>query len=162
MEVIANKSSEFQEKKIIHLEGLTCANCASKIETRVKNLEGVIAADINLINQTINLSILDERSANILAKIKEIVYQLEPHVKVYETGISHKDHHLPHGATDKSLLKKELIKIGIGGLLFIIALLLDIDIKYNFFIFLASYLIVGGEVILRAGRNIILRSLWSQ
>lgn len=151
---IGVKKTEFQEKKIIHLEGLTCANCANKIETRVRDLEGVKTANLNLMNQTINLSILSNQSKDILAKIKRIVAQLEPHVKVYESNKNHGHSH-EHGLTNTSMRKKEFLKIGISGLLFILAMLLDIDITLKFFIFFTSYLIVGGEVILRAGRNIL-------
>ena len=39
------------DKIKIKLSGMTCANCAYKIETKLKNLEGVSSSTVNFANE---------------------------------------------------------------------------------------------------------------
>lgn len=67
------------------LSGLDCANCANKIEDRVNRLELVEEANLNF--STSQLTVLIKESAlktDVIAEIKRIVKQLEPHVVVEE------------------------------------------------------------------------------
>lgn len=74
------------EIKLI-LSGLTCANCANKIETRVNNLEGVKEASLNFTTSTLSIEGNgNEELMDIILKAKEIINKLEPEVKVF-----HKD-----------------------------------------------------------------------
>ena len=53
-------------------------------------------------------------------------------------------------------MKKRLWRIISGGIIFILALIIKVDIKWlNPILFLTSYIIVGGDVVLKAIRNII-------
>ncbi|MDF2677710.1 MAG: cadA [Bacillota bacterium] len=53
-------------------------------------------------------------------------------------------------------MKNEIIKIVIGAILFGLALIIDTDISYlPIILFIISYIIVGGEVVMRAIKNII-------
>jgi len=47
-----------------------------------------------------------------------------------------------------------LIKIAIGALLFAVALIFEFSFWTEFSLFLVSYLLVGGDILLRAVRNI--------
>ena len=48
-------------RKIIKLEGLCCANCASKIETEVSKLAGVKSAALSFMTQKIGRASCRER-----------------------------------------------------------------------------------------------------
>ena len=52
-------------------------------------------------------------------------------------------------------MKQTLIKIGISAVLFLAALFTTNSSVISFALYLAAYLIVGGEVLLRAGKNIL-------
>ena len=52
-------------------------------------------------------------------------------------------------------MKKELVKIGISAVLFLTALFIPDPGALQFVMFLLAYLTVGGEVLLRAGKNIV-------
>lgn len=54
-----------------------------------------------------------------------------------------------------SKAKKTIIRIGIGSILFVAALIAPLSDYLNLVIFLLAYLIIGGDVLLRAIRNII-------
>lgn len=172
------------EIKLI-LSGLNCANCANKIETKVNKINGIENASLNFSTTVLTVEInKEEEKNNIVNEIKSIVKKLEPHVKViekldnkdikvnksectsscctnsYEHESNNEEH---HGHTHEfkenngflGYAKDNLLLI-IGTIVYIIALAYKInDNLLSFILFGASYLIIGGEVILNAIKNII-------
>ncbi|EAG7559303.1 cation transporter, partial [Listeria monocytogenes] len=67
-------------KKEYILEGLTCANCAGKIERDVKKISGVENVSLNLMNTTLALD--KKNDSGLDSKIEEIVHKYEPEVDV--------------------------------------------------------------------------------
>lgn len=68
-------------KKKFILEGLNCANCASKIERDITNLDGVDSASLNLMTTKLTIE-GDENKMPEIAKLAEkIVNKYEPDVK---------------------------------------------------------------------------------
>lgn len=70
-------------KKSFKLKGLDCANCAAKIEEKVKKVDGVENASVSFMTQkmTVETSSNDEE---IFKTIKKAVKKEEPDVKVEE------------------------------------------------------------------------------
>ncbi|MDM0461389.1 heavy metal translocating P-type ATPase [Clostridium perfringens] len=68
----------------------------------------------------------------------------------HEHGHSHN-----HGGVNQSIEKKELFRLGIALVLFIIGMIVNLDKMYEFIIFGVAYIIAGGEVLLRAFKNIL-------
>ena len=72
-------------KKEFILEGLGCANCASKIENQCRKLDGVLDANINFISKNLVIQFQSEdKILVIIEEIKKIVKRIEPHDKVKE------------------------------------------------------------------------------
>lgn len=150
MSVFENVLRKESEQKTIHVRGLTCANCAAKIEKQVQQLDHVIDARINLVNQTMEVEVLTSVGSEIVAQVREIVVRLEPHVKVYESQ------RIPQDAEEEEDgTRKELIQLGIGGVIFAAATFFPMAFFAKIILFLLSYFIIGGEVLLRAVRNIL-------
>lgn len=144
-------------RKELILEGLDCASCALKIEMQVNSLEDVERANMNFVTKTLAIEIEDENKAgSVLDSIKDIINRLEPDVVVIEKGnkvdYNPHDHGHSHGGEDS---KKTLIKIGIGSVFFIMALIFKMPQNMKFTFYLISYLVIGGEVLQRAGKNIL-------
>lgn len=136
-------------KKEFLLEGLDCANCAAKIEQESNNIDGVKSAILDFVATKLIIEIEDESSEEAIANnVKVIVKKLEPDVNVVLLEKGKKNE------VESSSNKKELIIFGIGAIGFTIALLLDFSENTKFIIFLLSYLVVGGEILLRALKNI--------
>lgn len=136
-------------KKTLILEGLDCANCAAKIETKVNEINGIADASMNFLTKTLTLNIEDAGKAGaILLSTTELVKKLEPHVIVKERAED-------KVAEDKESRKKEFIIIGLGGLIFAIASVFQFSFWIEFGLYLISYLLVGREVVLKALSNII-------
>lgn len=147
-------------KKELILEGLDCANCAAKIETKVNDIDGVSSANMNFVTKTLSIEIENEDKVEpIIAETNSIVNRLEPDVIVKEKNIVKNqekehghEHHHSHGEENN---KEEILKLIIGTLLFAAAIGINLSANIKFLLFLASYLIVGGEILIRALKNIL-------
>ncbi len=136
-------------KKEFILEGLDCANCAAKIEANVNKLDGVAFASMNFATKTLTIEAGEsENIDNVISDANNIIKKLEPHVVVQEKD----EHQNNHGEKTDN---RKLVIIGIGAVLFIIALLFKLPFWVEFSIYFVSYILVGGEVLLKAGRNIL-------
>lgn len=179
------------------LNGLDCANCANKIETKVNKINGVKEATVNF-STTLLIAEIKEESLKdeIINEIKSIVKKLEPDVKVeeklnnkviknttseckgsccstsFENGEVKKctektkiNKNETHNHTHSNGLSennagvieyiKENIMLIIGTLIYLVALAYNGNNNSVYIIlFIASYLVIGGEVILTALKNI--------
>ena len=68
-------------KKEYILEGLTCANCAGKIENDVKKISGIENVTLNLMNTTLAFDKKDDNGLD--EEIEKIVHTYEPEVGVF-------------------------------------------------------------------------------
>lgn len=65
-------------RKIVKLEGLCCANCASKIEESVKKLLGVKEATLSFMTQRLTLDVADGMEEAVLEQARVIADKIEP------------------------------------------------------------------------------------
>lgn len=156
-------------RKEIILEGLCCANCAAKIERESANIAGVQAASINFILKKLILEIEDKnRLKEIIEEVKKIVKRIEPDVKVIIEGHHKKDgsenhahvlvnedhHEHHHGHEHGELDKDDFVKLALGIVAFGIVTVLKFTPGVEFVLYLVSYLLIGGDVLLKAIKNI--------
>lgn len=155
---VKEKSVGKSNKLVIILEGLCCANCASKIEKESQNITNVSSAVVDFVAQKLILEVENNSDKdNIVELVKQIVKRIEPDVKVYvEEGNQNRKQrsHAHNHDHEHENSKKEFVRLGVGAAIFAIAT----AFKFNFYVelslFLVSYLLVGGEVVLRALKNI--------
>ena len=149
---------EFRKELI--LEGLNCASCSSKIEARVTELDHVKLAVINFVTKTLTIEIEDKRKEEyIVNSTIDIVKKLEPDVIIkdknpanYQGARGHNhDHNHDYGNKNEKI---RILKLGIALVFFVVAIAFKIPPNIKFSLYLISYVVVGGEVLLRAGRNI--------
>ncbi|WML37770.1 heavy metal translocating P-type ATPase [Clostridium sp. OS1-26] len=148
-------TSDSYKKKLI-LEGLCCANCAAKIERESRNISGVKEASINFISKELTIEVINrENEKRIVEDIERIVDRIEPDVKVI-SDIKNKKHSHghSHGGAEEELDKNELFRLGIGAAIFGIACAFKFSSTVEFILYFVSYILIGGEVILRALKNI--------
>ncbi|WP_418794450.1 cation transporter, partial [Paenibacillus phytohabitans] len=70
------------------LEGLDCANCAMKIENKVKKIEGVSSCSVNFAMKTMTLETAASAAEEVAEQAQHTVTALEPHVKLREVTAS--------------------------------------------------------------------------
>ena len=153
---VKEKAVGKSNKLVIMLEGLCCANCASKIEKESQNIANVSSAVVDFVAQKLILEVENNSNKdNIVELVKQIVKKIEPDVKVYvEEGNQNRkqrshDHDHDHGNS-----KKEFVRLGVGAAIFAIATAFNFSFYVELSLYLVSYLLVGGEVVLRALKNI--------
>lgn len=197
------------------LSGLTCANCANKIETKVNNMNGVKEATLNFTTSTLIIELNGERhDDDIILEAKSIINKLEPGVKVFNKnesniipkevnkctsdtcsienknekenhthdknhshnnfrGESHEhssekphehshehSHDHSHGhshdhSNGEAVSLKENMRLIIGAIVYAIALISTEGSILSVVLFALSYVLVGGEVVLTAIKNIL-------
>ena len=145
-------------KKELILEGLNCASCSAKIEKEVNEIDG-ISAYMNFATKVLTIEGSSDELEGIYDKVSNIVKKYEPGVKVIDSIIDDHEHHHEHAhnhihSNDTESYRKPAIKIGLSLVLFIIGIVLDKSKLLELVVFLTSYVIVGGEVLLRAIKNI--------
>lgn len=137
-------------KIALYMKGLDCANCAEKIRAASEKNPFVKTAEMNFMAKKLNLEIADGSDEAVIREVKKITAELEPDVEVLlsEPSVSHEH------TEDPSDLKRDIIKIIVSATIFVIGLVFH-DNEYVLWIFLASYFIVGFNVLVTAGKNII-------
>ncbi|MFY9177217.1 MAG: heavy metal translocating P-type ATPase [Caldicoprobacterales bacterium] len=131
------------------LEGLDCANCALKIENKVKTINGIKNATVNFANKTMLVESSEDK-VSIIEKIREVVSQLEPHVLVLEKNDN--EGHVADSMKDE--FEKEWLKLIVGVIPFILALVFGFTTWLKVSLFVISYIIIGKDVIKKAVNNI--------
>jgi len=148
--VVTERIMTRSPKKVLILMGLDCAHCAQKIEQGINKIPGVKTASLDFISKKLRIEVNDKvKFDRIKEQVDELVNKIEPGVQILaDESVTHEDE------MEKES-KKELIRLAIGAVLFTLAFLPLWNFGFKFSLFLISYLLVGGEVLLRAGKNIL-------
>jgi copper chaperone CopZ len=65
-------------KKSFKLQNLDCANCAAKMESGIKKIEGVQEASVSFLTQKLTLDAEDTRFEEIVAQAEKLCKRIEP------------------------------------------------------------------------------------
>ena len=69
-------------KKKFNLIDLDCANCALKMETAIKKLDGVNDASVSFIGQKLTIDADDARFDEIMKQVVKTIKKVEPDCQV--------------------------------------------------------------------------------
>ena len=152
--IVINKKLEVAMKSnecMLSIEGLDCPNCAAKVERKINTLEGIKEATVDFLGKKI-VVLADEISENELVElIQTEVDKIEDGVKVFVPKVQAGESSSEEEDTGK--IKKKLL---IGGILFVLGIFVPKTLFIpKLAVFLVSYLVVGGNVLLSAFKNIL-------
>ena len=140
-------------ERILLLKNLTCANCAAKIEDKIKKMETVSAASFSVGTQQLRITSTVPDTNDLITEIQGVCDSIEDGVEVqlYErkaTGAhDHHDHDHAHGGG--------LVSIIIGVVVMLVYAFVDgIPEDIAFGVLLATYLLLGWGVLWNAIKNI--------
>ncbi|MDR0378551.1 MAG: heavy metal translocating P-type ATPase, partial [Candidatus Accumulibacter sp.] len=148
-------------EKTYELTGLCCPQCAEKIEKRVMALEGVAFARVDFLPQKLTIEAKDASGwDDIVARAGRIIEDIEPSAKLRASAPfpSREAANMEEAASKKE--KRRLAFAIVGFALFAVGMACDflaaatLSPRARLAIFLASYVLVGGEIILKAMKNI--------
>ncbi|MEC9490086.1 MAG: heavy metal translocating P-type ATPase [Halanaerobiales bacterium] len=109
-----------KNQKEFELEGLSCSNCALKIENQVKNLEGMENVELNFATSTLKVAAEESRLDKIKEELQKISDQIEPGVKVKDKAENRTNNNQDNSSLKSYLWEKK--NIFIGALFFAFAL----------------------------------------
>ena len=69
-------------KKRFDLIDLDCANCALKMETAIKKLDGVQDASVSFVTQKMTIEADDDRFEEIMQRVIKTIRKVEPDCQV--------------------------------------------------------------------------------
>lgn len=152
--IVINKKLEVAMKSnecMLSIEGLDCPNCAAKVERKINTLEGIKEATVDFLGKKI-VVLADEISENELVElIQTEVDKIEDGVKVFVPKVQAGESSSEEEDTGK--IKKKLL---IGGILFVLGIFVPKTLFIpKLAVFLVSYLVIGGNVLLSAFKNIL-------
>lgn len=140
-------------ERILLLKNLTCANCAAKIEDKIKKMETVSAASFSVGTQQLRITSTVPDTNDLITEIQGVCDSIEDGVEVqlYERkakGVhDHHDHDHAHGGG--------LVSIIIGVVVMLVYAFVDgIPEDIAFGVLLATYLLLGWGVLWNAIKNI--------
>ena len=151
----------------LFIDGVDCPNCAAKIERKLNTLQRIKAATVDFLGKRVIIE-SENFSQDELAKfIQDEVSKIKDGVKIstkklhahshshsHSHAHSHShDHSHAHGEEDTDKIKKKLL---IGGILFVLGIFIPKTLFIpKLAVFLISYFIIGGDVLLSAVKNIL-------
>lgn len=157
-----------QITKTYLLKGLDCPNCSAKIEKEVGELDGVTSSTVNLMKQTLTIKLMPDAASTITDKIETIVHSHEPDVPVSEyaaeAAVSRKDaddsdDDDSDDDDDDGNIKTRIARLITGAVLYALGIALSAFAHFSLLVelgfLIVSYIILGGDVVLRAVKNIL-------
>ena len=141
------------ERKEFTLQGLSCANCAIKIEAEVNNLAGVTTATVSFATATLQINTTNGFTDNLHRKVEKIIHGHEPDILVLEKSKGQDNLY-------RELSSKKIIWLLSGTFAFFVGWVLhyfvSVDLDYfTFVLFAFSYLLLGTKVLIRMVKNIV-------
>lgn len=136
-------------EKELYLEGLGCAACAQKIETRVKNLDGVVYANLNFSVGILSIKADKGNMQDIIKEVIKIVKSIEPNTNVI---LEKQKKHIHK--TNKGVNHKKMIILFIGVLFFVFGTIFE-ENSYTIILFLISYIVITKEILYASFKNIL-------
>lgn len=146
-DAILTEADTLSARRTVYLKGLSCADCADAIERAVLRIEGVVSASVSVISGQMIIEAADAAALpGILRQASKVATRIEPDITVSFTEEADEEHGLPrwlHWAA-----------MGAGVALFASALLIPAPAWLNLALYIASYLLIGGQVVWEAIKNI--------
>lgn len=180
-----SKMSEAAKRHEWLLEGIDCANCAAKIEKGVGKLSGVDNSNVNFMTKTLSFEIegaAEEVLPAVVKTIRHLEPDVTPLLKqngqpigkdgsvtteqtnhhMHQDSHNHEQAHVAgsHGhshahGTNQGEIKQAVLRVALTLLLLGLALFAGLHASWALGIYIAAYLLVGGEVVWRALQNLV-------
>ena len=140
------------------LKGLSCAHCANKIEYAVQSLDGVAAATVNFMNTTLKVQTTEDYRGDLMTSVEKSVHKFEPDIVIIDKSLPKEKGNQSGNVHGGESDKKRIIRLISGTIIFgggiLLSKLFQLDTSVELGIFILGYLLLGGEVVLKALKSI--------
>lgn len=142
-------------ERILLLKNLTCANCAAKIEDKIKKMETVSAASFSVGTQQLRITSTVPDTNDLITEIQGVCDSIEDGVEVQLYERKAKGAHDHHDHDHDHAHGGGLVSIIIGVVVMLVYAFVDgIPEDIAFGVLLATYLLLGWGVLWNAIKNI--------
>lgn len=135
------------------MKNLDCPNCAEKIRAETEKIPFVKEAGMNFMAKKLSLTVASESGEAVLKEVQRITASMEPDVEVMLLDNAS----APMADDDEdedSDVRVMAVRIAVSAIVFAVGLIFR-ESAYALWIFLAAYFIIGLDVLITAGKNII-------
>lgn len=137
------------QKRTFLLKGIDCASCATKIESELKKIDGVNNSSVNFTTSKLEVELQESKNNEItINKIKNKIKVIEPKINFID------DKKINNQEETEEESKWEIVSLVIGAIIFFIAIIFNNSPLWEFVLFITSYVLLGGDVVLKAVKNI--------
>jgi Cd2+/Zn2+-exporting ATPase len=138
-----------QSRRTMYLTGLSCADCAAKIEAAASRIAGVKSASVGFMSQELVLEAFDPAALpGIMRQAAVLAARIEPGLTVSYSK------HTAEPSSSRRKRRLYWVAMTLGAALFTAALLIPAPAWLTLAFYIASYLLIGGQVVWRALKNI--------
>jgi Zn2+/Cd2+-exporting ATPase len=125
------------------------------MELGIKSLDGIRNSSIDFVTKKLRFEISSKVDySDTIKEVTAIIEKIESHVRV-EDVTNKKSREMDSSNEEVAgSHRMELIRLGIGSVIFAAAVLLKLSPGMELVMYLSAYLLVGGEVLLKSIRNI--------
>ncbi|WP_407268514.1 heavy metal translocating P-type ATPase [Radiobacillus sp. PE A8.2] len=152
-----NQGNYSTSNKVFVLEGLDCASCAAKIEKEVGKMDGVSTSTVDFVSKKLTVDFSNpSETDSISEKIKQTITRLEPHIKPieFQKNQSHDNNNAHDHDHGDGGIKPLLTRLVAGAVITAIPLFGQFIPTIEIALFLVGYLLIGGDIVWRAVKNI--------
>ncbi|MDE7279919.1 MAG: heavy metal translocating P-type ATPase, partial [Oscillospiraceae bacterium] len=138
---------------VLYMKNLDCPNCAEKIRAETEKIPFVKEAGMNFMAKKLSLTVAAESEDAVLKEVRRITASMEPDVEVMllENASAPALGDDDDGDSD---VKTMAVRIAVSAAVFAVGLIFR-ESSYALWIFLAAYFIIGLDVLMTAGKNIL-------
>ncbi|MBR4986687.1 MAG: cadmium-translocating P-type ATPase [Proteobacteria bacterium] len=146
--------------KILYLRGLTCPNCAARIEHELQRLDWVRDARITLLKEELAIDLASAEPADIETVVQKIVHTFEPDVRVTATPAKAADSHgdQEENARVPQLVAGAILAVTAASIFYLVPERQAIGITG----FILAYLLLGYDVVIKACKTILSRQFFDE
>ena len=147
---------ETARRRELVLENLDCADCAARIEAQVGKLDGVSRASLDFVLKRLTLDLRPGSSpVDVMARTNRIIHDIEPGVVVQDLGRLAATGDSDDG--DDAFSRARIVRLAVAVAFYAAALAFAAALPpaLGITLYLAAYLLVGADVLIAAGRNIL-------
>ena len=142
------------EKYKLNVNGIDCAGCSAKVEKEINKMSIVTEATIDFVNKKLIVNSTEKNKDKLIEEIQILVDKMGKNIKFsFE-----KENSVSYSKEIKNLIKKILI----GIVFYIIGFLMPEKNILKFILFFISYLVIGGEILTVALKNITKGELFDE
>lgn len=131
------------------LKGLDCAKCAAGMEKAVREIDGIIGADVNFASGLLTIEV--DQSSKLPHSVRQAaqaIHRVDPDIVISVNGQERDDEE------ENTTNTARKIAFGFSVLFFLVGLLAPLPYAAKLAVFLVSYGLVGAKVVRQAVKNI--------